>query len=138
MLVEDVCPRQLARSLSRRIIKEGVVPSCVSRAKMPGGVRSMPINRRLDPSVTQTSHGVVGIDMASKIFTPRKIDIHSYPACLFGIAVTCVTQFVLLFCLHRAVYGAQVEEEPYSLKLWTLMRMRPELDEQNHREGNRR
>ena len=32
----------------------------------------------------------------------------------------------------------QVEEEPVSLKLWTLMRMRPELDEQNHREGNRR
>ncbi|CAB1120233.1 unnamed protein product [Ectocarpus sp. CCAP 1310/34] len=32
----------------------------------------------------------------------------------------------------------QVEDEPYSLKLWALMRMRPDLEDQEHHEGNRR
>ena len=33
---------------------------------------------------------------------------------------------------------SKVEDEPYSLKLWALMRIRPELEEQEHHEGNRR
>ncbi|CAM9536619.1 unnamed protein product [Scytosiphon promiscuus] len=32
----------------------------------------------------------------------------------------------------------QVEDEPYSLKLWVLMQMRPDLEDQEHREGNSR
>eukprot|EP00903_Cladosiphon_okamuranus_P008378 g8056.t1 len=32
----------------------------------------------------------------------------------------------------------QVDDEPYSLKLWALMRMRPDLEEQEHHDGNRR
>eukprot|EP00752_Nemacystus_decipiens_P012110 g10735.t1 len=32
----------------------------------------------------------------------------------------------------------QVEEEPMSLKLWALMRMRPDMEEQEHHDGNRR
>ncbi|CAN0239211.1 unnamed protein product, partial [Pylaiella littoralis] len=37
-----------------------------------------------------------------------------------------------------SVSTTQVEEEPYSLKLWALMRMRPDLEETEHHEGNRR
>lgn len=33
---------------------------------------------------------------------------------------------------------AKVEEEQLSLKLWAIMRMRPELDEREHHESNRR
>lgn len=33
---------------------------------------------------------------------------------------------------------AQVEDEPYSLKLWVLMQMRPALEEQEHHEGTSR
>lgn len=121
--------------------KMGARTSGLSLAKMLGVCDPClyAINRHLEPSATQTFHGV-GTNAASKVSRRENSTVY-YPAYLRGASLSHVQQttphfFVAL--LLRLRYGAQVEEEPYSLKLWTLMRMRPALDEQNHREGNRR
>lgn len=138
VLVDDVPPPQ---TLSRRILKNGREDLRFVSREDAGCVRSMPICYSQTSGAERHSNVSWGRDeCGQQSFTPRKLD--GVLPCLstWGIFVTCTTNnppfFVAL--LMRLRYGAQVEEEPYSLKLWTLMRMRPALDEQNHREGNRR